>query len=174
MAYHHYVWPLTCLHDKLLAEIDNIIEKAQIPFEAIEFEITEGLLIDDIDSTSILLDALHQRGIHISVDDFGTGYSSLSYLKSFPIDTLKIDQSFVRDVIADQNDAAIIETIIAMARNLGMRITAEGVETTEQLEFLRSRGCDEAQGYLFGKPMPADQVINWIEYYEQNQIVDIS
>lgn len=161
-------------HDRLLTEIDNILEQAQIPFETIEFEITEGLLIDDIDSTSILLNALHQRGIHISVDDFGTGYSSLSYLKSFPIDTLKIDQSFVRDVIADQNDAAIIETIIAMAKNLGMRITAEGVETTEQLEFLRSRGCDEAQGYLFGKPMPADQVINWIEYYEQNQIVDIS
>jgi EAL domain-containing protein (putative c-di-GMP-specific phosphodiesterase class I) len=132
-----------------------IWESAEFDPSYLELEITEGLLVENIEAAVGILRAFHDKGVHISIDDFGTGYSSLSYLKRFPINTLKIDRSFVRDVIEDPNDAAITAAIVALARSLKMNVTAEGIETKSQLEYLRSLHCDEAQGFYFSKPIPA-------------------
>jgi len=121
----------------------------------LELEITESTLMDDIEETIAIMDRISALGVALSLDDFGTGYSSLSYLKRFPIDTLKIDRSFTNGLPLDSSDCAIAGTIISMGRKLGHRVIAEGVETLEQLDFLRAAGCDEVQGYLYGKPLPA-------------------
>jgi EAL domain-containing protein (putative c-di-GMP-specific phosphodiesterase class I) len=122
----------------------------------LELEITEGILMDDPRDVIEVLHATRKLGIDIVVDDFGTGFSSLAYLTRFPIDKIKIDRSFVRDLIADDADAAIVDTIIVMAHTLGMKVVAEGIETHEQWEYLRERGCDEAQGYLFSAAVFAE------------------
>jgi EAL domain-containing protein (putative c-di-GMP-specific phosphodiesterase class I) len=121
----------------------------------LELEITENILIDGIDSTMESMHALRAAGVRLAVDDFGTGYSSLSYLKHFPIDKLKIDQSFVRDLHVDANDAAIIRAILILAKSLNLKVVAEGVETDDQLRFLHTQGCDEYQGFFLTRPMPA-------------------
>jgi EAL domain-containing protein (putative c-di-GMP-specific phosphodiesterase class I) len=118
-----------------------------------EIELTEGLVMDDAEAFIGTLEGLKSLGIGVSIDDFGTGFSSLSYLKRFPIDKLKIDQSFVRNLPGSEHDAAISRTVIALAHSLGLRVIAEGVETFEQLEFLRVQACDEVQGYYFAKPL---------------------
>jgi len=122
----------------------------------LELEITESTLMNDIERVIAIMDQITALGITLSLDDFGTGYSSLSYLKRFPIDTLKIDRSFTMGIPADSNDAAIASTIISIGQQLGHRVIAEGVETVDQLEFLRGAGCDEVQGYLFSRPLAAD------------------
>ena len=113
--------------------------------------------MDDVESTAAVLQALKALGVHLAVDDFGTGYSSLSYLRQFPIDVLKIDQSFIQQISADPYDSAIVSAIIDMGKNLNQRVIAEGVETHEQLAFLQARRCEEGQGYLFSRPVAAAQ-----------------
>jgi EAL domain-containing protein (putative c-di-GMP-specific phosphodiesterase class I) len=114
----------------------------------------ESLVLSDIDNTILKMHGLRKIGILFSMDDFGTGYSSLSSLKKLPLKQLKIDQSFIRDIAGDPDDAVIVQTIIAMAKNLGMEVIAEGVETEEQRAFLELHGCPAIQGYLSGRPMP--------------------
>lgn len=145
--------------------ISETVSAAGLAPRDIELEITESLLVDDRKETLQVLKELGQRGFSVAIDDFGTGYSSLSYLKRFRIDTLKIDRSFVRD-IDDQNDGAtIVDTIIKMAHSLGLSVTAEGVETKQQLAFLKSRHCEEVQGYYFSAPLAADQFLSWLQVH---------
>ncbi len=139
--------------------ITRILEETGLPADSLELELTEGVAVDDPRAAIDTMDRLHARGVRMSMDDFGTGYSSLSQLKRFPIYKLKIDQSFVRDLGEDNNDRAIVSAIIRMAQALGMQTTAEGVETQEQLSFLREQGCNEAQGYYHGRPVPAAQLL---------------
>jgi EAL domain-containing protein (putative c-di-GMP-specific phosphodiesterase class I) len=142
-------------HVRLIDTVVDILEQTGLPADALELELTEAVAMDDPLGAMAVMDALHQRGVHMSIDDFGTGYSSLSYLKRFKVSKLKIDQSFVRDIHNDPDDQAIVSAIINMARSLGMQTIAEGVETEEQRTFLRANGCGQAQGYLFSRPVPA-------------------
>ena len=133
------------------------IQEHGIPPELLKLELTEGLLLDKSDNPITAMHALNNIGVLLSLDDFGTGYSSLQYLKRLPLDQLKIDQSFVRDITTDSNDETIIRTIIAMAQNLNLDVIAEGVESEEQRQFLLKNGCPHFQGYLFSRPMPIEQ-----------------
>ena len=143
--------------DSLIDDVLGAALSAGIEPTLLELEITESVLLHDADNTLVALNTLKRAGIALSVDDFGTGYSSLSYLKRFPIDTLKIDRSFVKDLHTDKDDAAICAAILAMAQQLGLNVVAEGVETKEQLEFLRHHGCNQIQGFLCSKPLSANQ-----------------
>jgi len=139
--------------------VDNVLDavaSAGIATTQLELEITESVLLHDVDRTLVQLNTLKEAGISLSIDDFGTGYSSLNYLKRFPIDTIKIDRSFVKDLHEDADDAAICAAIIAMSRQLGLNVVAEGVETREQLKFLRRHKCDHIQGFIFSRPLSAD------------------
>jgi diguanylate cyclase (GGDEF)-like protein len=139
--------------NNLIDLLTETLKTTKLDPNALELEITESMLIENVDVAAETLSAAHDLGIHVSVDDFGTGYSSLSYLKRFRISTLKIDRSFVKDITTDPDDAAIASAIVALAQSLDLNVTAEGVETQEQLAFIRQLGCDEAQGYLFSKPL---------------------
>ncbi len=141
---------------RLLETVRTTLEDTGFPAEKLVLEITESVLMKDAETTIGMLKALKNMGVRISMDDFGTGYSSLSYLKRFPIDIVKIDKSFVRDINDDEDDAAIIRVIIALARSLRLTTVAEGVETPEQLGFLRREQCDRFQGYFFSRPVEAD------------------
>jgi diguanylate cyclase (GGDEF)-like protein len=143
----------------LAEEISAALRDGGLTPDALELEITESSIMDNLVSAAGVLAELEQLGISIAVDDFGTGYSSLSYLKTFSIHCLKIDRSFIRDIPGDENDTAIVRTIIALARSLGLTVVAEGVETDAQLAYLRANHCDQAQGYLFSRPLPPDDCI---------------
>lgn len=146
-----------CQEAKLVEKIAKVLRDTSLNSDCLELEITEGSFITNAASTIASLRDCREMGVRISLDDFGTGYSSLSYLKNLPIDTLKIDQSFVRTITTDPGGAAITAAIIAMAHILNLKVIAEGVETERQLSFLKERHCDEFQGYLFGKAMPASE-----------------
>ncbi len=145
--------------DKFLVQaIHRVIEQYRLPPSQLELELTESILMNNTDSTRSVLKALKGMGIRLSVDDFGTGYSSLAYLKQFPLDALKIDKQFIKNLTTSEKDAAITTSIIQLAHNLELTVVAEGVETAEQVKMLQQLGCDVAQGYYFGRPMPADAV----------------
>ncbi|HEX9878312.1 MAG TPA: EAL domain-containing protein [Gammaproteobacteria bacterium] len=141
---------------RFLERVQSVFRSHNVPPTCLELEITETTLMDDAERTIRLLNSLYSMGLHLAIDDFGTGYSSLSALQQFPISTLKIDRSFVRDVAIDRDDAAIVSAIILMGHSLGMDVVAEGVESQQQLEFLRAQGCDYVQGHLFGDPTTAE------------------
>ncbi|HEY9856063.1 MAG TPA: EAL domain-containing protein [Stenomitos sp.] len=144
-------------HRNLAYAITHALEETGLPPSCLELELTESILMENLDTTIQVLRMLNHLGIQFSIDDFGTGYSSFSYLKRFPINTVKIDQSFVRDLTASHEDAAIVTAIIAMAHRMRLKVLAEGVETPEQLAFLTGHGCDEMQGFLFSRPIPPEE-----------------
>ena len=139
----------------LISMIEQVLGETGLAPGLLELELTEGMLMHNVEEAALTLVQLHEMGVGLAIDDFGTGYSSLSYLKRFPIHTIKIDRSFVCDISTDPDDAAIVTAIVAMARSLDLNVIAEGVETEEQATFLRSLACHQAQGYHFGRPMPA-------------------
>jgi diguanylate cyclase (GGDEF)-like protein len=146
----------------LVKAIREVVEETEISPSSLEIEITESNAMQNAENTIYTLRELKDLGIRISMDDFGTGYSSLNYLKRFPIDTLKLDQSFVRDVATDPSDAAIVSAVIQMAHSLDLKVVAEGVETREQLEFLRRQRCDIFQGFLFAPPLPTERLETYL------------
>jgi diguanylate cyclase (GGDEF)-like protein len=139
----------------LVSTVGEILRETQLPVHLLELEVTEGSIMTDIDRTVSTLQSLSEMGVRIAVDDFGTGYSSLAYLAQFPLDVLKIDQSFVRDVVHRSDVASVVSAIVGLAHSLDLEVVAEGVENPEQLEFLRALGCEEIQGYLYGRPLSA-------------------
>jgi diguanylate cyclase (GGDEF)-like protein len=145
-------------HPNILTHVQHALTQTGLPPRMLELEITESAIIDNVDDAILLLFKLKKLGVNLAIDDFGTGYSSLNYLKNFPIDTLKIDKSFVDGIVNNQKDAAIARTIIQLALNLGLSTIAEGVEYIEQSELLTSMGCNDLQGYLFAKPIPSTQL----------------
>jgi EAL domain-containing protein (putative c-di-GMP-specific phosphodiesterase class I) len=141
----------------LVSGIERVLEDTGLDPACLELELTESLFMSDVTPAVELLHRMKALGVQLSIDDFGTGYSSFSYLSRFPIDVLKIDRSFVNDIHIDANDAAIVASIIALAHNLRLSVIAEGVETAEQLDYLRHQGCDEMQGYYFSRPLPVHE-----------------
>jgi diguanylate cyclase (GGDEF)-like protein/PAS domain S-box-containing protein len=154
----------------LVERIEQALELSGLEPHFLELEITESVFMENLDNAIEILVDLKMRGVQISIDDFGTGYSSLSYLKNFPIDRIKIAQDFVRDIPADKDDAAIVETIMVMADRLGLKVIAEGVETEEQMMFLHQRGCFEMQGYYFARPMPVEKVEFFLSNHNNQSI----
>jgi diguanylate cyclase (GGDEF)-like protein/PAS domain S-box-containing protein len=149
--------------EDFLKGLFTILEESRLNPHALELELTESVLMKRVATTAVVLETLRKRGVQVAIDDFGTGYSSLSYLRKLPIDTLKIDQSFVGQIGSGDGDAAIVTAVISMAQSLKLRVVAEGVETFEELEFLRAHHCEEAQGYYFGRPVPAQEFARLLE-----------
>lgn len=154
--------------------IQNVLRTTGMPAELLELELTESAAMQDVNYAILMLKVLKEMGMTIAIDDFGTGYSSLSYLKRFPLDVLKIDKSFTSAIHSDADDAAIVRAIIAMGHSLKLKVTAEGVETSEQLHFLEELRCDEIQGYWIGKPMSPEIFEQWIKLTYREKDGDIS
>jgi diguanylate cyclase (GGDEF)-like protein/PAS domain S-box-containing protein len=146
----------------LLQTVLNIIAQSKIDPLNLELEITESIIMDDVEAAINIMETIKSKGIHLAIDDFGTGYSSLAYLKRFPIDVLKVDRSFVKDIPEDKTDMAITSAVIAMAHKLSMKVVAEGIETQEQLDFLRENNCDDGQGYLLSRPLTLPQLHHFL------------
>jgi EAL domain-containing protein (putative c-di-GMP-specific phosphodiesterase class I) len=149
--------------ENFLQGLFAILSETGMDPKALELELTESVLMKRAEAAADVLQILRGKGVRIAIDDFGTGYSSLSYLRKFAVDALKIDQSFVRQISAGGDDATIVTAIIGMARTLKLRVIAEGVETIQELNFLQNNQCDEAQGYYFSRPVPAEQFAMLLE-----------
>jgi EAL domain-containing protein (putative c-di-GMP-specific phosphodiesterase class I) len=150
--------PRQFVDENLLHDVDDALATSGMSPSLLQLEVTKSMVMQNVPRAVRVLDALQSRGIRLAIDDFGTGYSSMSLMKQFPIDTIKIDRSFVRDLPNDSEDKASAQAIISMGKALGMTIIAEGVETTEQRTFLRDHACDEMQGFLFSKPVLPEQL----------------
>ena len=150
----------------LVESIARGLAQSGLPPEHLELELTESMVMRNVDTAIGKMHELSAMGIRLSIDDFGTGYSSLAALKRFPIHTLKIDKSFVKEVTINPNDAAIASSIIALAHTMNLTVVAEGIETLDQLEFLLERGCEIGQGYYFSKPLPADEAERMLDFTE--------
>jgi EAL domain-containing protein (putative c-di-GMP-specific phosphodiesterase class I) len=153
-------------HSELPRVVNNLLQIYRLPPGSLELEVTETGLMEDISTAAQHLLSLRRSGALIAIDDFGTGYSSLSYLKSLPLDKIKIDKSFVQDLIEDDDDATIVRAIIQLGKSLRMQVIAEGVETLAQERYIIAEGCHEGQGYLYSKPLPARELLT---YLRQNQ-----
>ncbi len=155
--------PLHFKRDDFIPSVESIINESNVDPSQLEFEITESIFLENVDLVHSKMLELKKMGIKIAMDDFGTGYSSLSSLKQLPIDTLKIDQSFIRDVTDSPDAKAIAKTIVSMAHLLDMKVVAEGVETESHLDFLRAERCDIAQGYFFSRPIPSEDFVGLLK-----------
>lgn len=154
------------LDEAFAAVVLRTLDEAGVAPTDVELELTEGQLIADLDRTAVALDALRRHGIRISIDDFGTGFSSLSRLKRLPVDAVKLDRSFIRELPHDAGNATITSAIIALAHGLGLEVIGEGVESRPQLAFLRDHGCDVIQGFLLSRPLSAESCAGWIRSYQ--------
>lgn len=157
------VSPMQFQRPGFLASIDKALQESGLAPERLELELTEGVLMDSTEHTIQALHALRKMGVHIALDDFGTGFSSLSYLKRLPINKLKVDRSFVREVVSDSRDAAIVEGVVTMANKLGLEVLIEGIETAEQLHYFNALQCDHFQGYYFARPMPLEALYAFLQ-----------
>jgi EAL domain-containing protein (putative c-di-GMP-specific phosphodiesterase class I) len=163
MAVAVNVSPLEFRNPQFLDNVRAALHDSKLDPRYLEIELTERSLIQHLESTAATLKALKEIGIQVAIDDFGTGYSNLSYLRQFPVNVLKVDQSFVREISSDRVSASIVCAVISMGKSLGHRVVAEGVETREQLEFLQAQRCGEGQGYYFSRPLVPDQFVRLLE-----------
>lgn len=157
--------PKQFIDDNFIPFLLRSVEEFSVSPEKIDLEITESLAIENTELTLEKINQLKKIGFKITMDDFGTGYTSLTYLSKFPLDRIKIDQSFIRDITSNKNHAAIVQSLVSVAKNLDIKVTAEGVETKEQLLYLQEWDCDEIQGYYYSKPIPS---ISFVEYHLEN------
>ena len=154
--------PVQLLHENFLTKLHHLLKSYQIPATSLEFEITESVIMSEDTMSHTVWEQLHELGASLSVDDFGTAYFSLSRLKRLPINTLKIDVSFIQDIVTDQDDAVIVDLMIMLAKRLHLKLVAEGIESKEQLKFLIDNGCSFGQGFYFTKPLDAASISNFL------------
>lgn len=159
------VSPAQFMQNDLQKTVSRVLRDTGLDPKYLELEVTESLFMEDVEHTIHVLGALHEMGVELAIDDFGTGYSSLSYLRQFPIDRLKIDRSFIKNALTDQDDAAIARTIVGLGHSLGLKVIAEGVENIEQQQFLMDQGCDDVQGFYYCKPIPEGNLMEFINKY---------
>ena len=153
-------------HSELSRVVTNLMQRYKLPAHCLEMEVTETGLMEDIATAASHLNSLKKAGVLIAIDDFGTGYSSLSYLRGLPLDKIKIDKSFVQDVLVDEDDATIVRAIIQLGRSLNMEVIAEGVESAEQEAYVIAQGCNEGQGYYYSRPLSPEAFEVWIRQYQ--------
>jgi EAL domain-containing protein (putative c-di-GMP-specific phosphodiesterase class I) len=165
------VSPKQLQQDKFVSTIEQLLIKYEMPPRCLKLELTENVLLHDLQEITDKMLQLKEIGVSFSMDDFGTGFSSLSYLKRLPFDQIKIDKTFVRDVFQSMNDAAIVETIIAMAEHLNLDVIAEGVETKEEMDFLNAKGCNNYQGFYFSTPLPAPSLEAFLQDWMKKNTV---